>query len=135
LELIKDCDCEINYHHRKANVVADTLSRKSTVKLAALGIPILQLIKEFARMGLEIVSEGTLVHLANLMVQSELLARIKAAQLKDLIRAKIKQLLEEEKAKNFCHKDDVLLTYFKHVCVPKNKVLRKEKMSVAYRSP
>jgi hypothetical protein len=29
-------------------------------------------------MGLEVVGEGMLVHLANLMVQSELLARIKA---------------------------------------------------------
>jgi hypothetical protein len=29
LELIKDYDLEINYHPRKANVVADTLSRRS----------------------------------------------------------------------------------------------------------
>jgi hypothetical protein len=38
LELIKDCDCEINYHLGKANVVVDALSRKSTVELATLGI-------------------------------------------------------------------------------------------------
>ena len=38
LELIKDYDCEINYHPSKANVVADVLSRKSMVELAALGI-------------------------------------------------------------------------------------------------
>jgi hypothetical protein len=38
LELIKDYDCEINYHSDKANVVADALSRKSTAELAALGI-------------------------------------------------------------------------------------------------
>jgi hypothetical protein len=37
LELIKDYDCEINYHPGKANVVADTLSRKSMVELAAFG--------------------------------------------------------------------------------------------------
>ena len=29
LELVKDYDCEINYHLGKANVVADALSRKS----------------------------------------------------------------------------------------------------------
>jgi hypothetical protein len=38
LELIKDYDCEINYHPDKANMVADALSRKSMVELAALGI-------------------------------------------------------------------------------------------------
>lgn len=34
LELIKDSDCEINYHPSKANVVADALSRKSTIELS-----------------------------------------------------------------------------------------------------
>jgi hypothetical protein len=38
LELIKDYDCDINYYPIKANVVADALSRKSMVVLAALGI-------------------------------------------------------------------------------------------------
>ena len=38
LELIKDYDCEINYHPSKANVVADALSKKTTMELAALGI-------------------------------------------------------------------------------------------------
>jgi hypothetical protein len=69
-------------------------------------------------MGLEVVGEGTPVHLANLMVQSELFARIKAAQLKDPEYAKIKQLLAEGKAKEFCLKEDRLLTHFKQVCVP-----------------
>ena len=68
LELIKDYDCEINYHPRKANIVVDSLSRKSMVELAALGISQPQLIKEFAGMGLEVVGEGMLAHLANLMV-------------------------------------------------------------------
>jgi hypothetical protein len=68
LELIKDYDCEINYHPGKANVVADVLSRKSTVELTALGISQPQLIKELTRMGLEVVGEGIPVHLANLMV-------------------------------------------------------------------
>jgi hypothetical protein len=49
------------------------------VELAALGISQSQLIKEFVGMGLEVVDKGTPAHLANLMVQPELLARIKAA--------------------------------------------------------
>jgi hypothetical protein len=77
LELVKDYDCEINYYLSKANVVADALSRKSMVELAALRISQPQLIKEFVGMGLEAVDESTPVHLANLMIQSKLLARIK----------------------------------------------------------
>jgi hypothetical protein len=91
LELIKDYDYKINYHLGKANVVTNALSRKSTMKLATLRISQPQLIKEFARMGLEVVGNGTPVYLANLTVQSELLPRIKATQLQDLECAKIKQ--------------------------------------------
>ena len=36
MELIKDYDCVIDYHPRKANVVADVLSRKSVPTLRAL---------------------------------------------------------------------------------------------------
>jgi hypothetical protein len=79
LELIKDYDCKINYHPGKDNVVADALSRKSMVELAALGISQPQLIKEFAGMGFEVVGEGTLAYLASLTVQLEFLAMIKVA--------------------------------------------------------
>jgi hypothetical protein len=129
LELIKDYDCEINYHPGKAKVVADALSRKSTVELAALGISQPQLIKKLTGMGLEVVGEGMPVHLVNLMVQSEFLVRIKAAQLEDPECAKIKQLLVEGKTKEFCLKEDGLLTHFKQVCVPGIRGLRKEIMS------
>jgi hypothetical protein len=66
--LIKDYYCKINYHLGKANVVADALSRKSMMELAALGISQPRLIKELTRMGLEVVGEGIPVHLANPMV-------------------------------------------------------------------
>ena len=36
IKLIKDYDCVINYHPRKANVVVDALSRKSVQTLRAL---------------------------------------------------------------------------------------------------
>ena len=102
------------------------------VELAALGISQPQLIKEFARMGLEVVGEGSPIHLANLAVQSELLARIK---LEDPECVKIKQLLKEGKAKEFCLKEDVLLTHFKQMCVSRSGGLRNEIMSEAHRSP
>ena len=116
-------------------MAADALSRKSTMELATLGISQPQLIKEFAGMGLEVLGEGTPVHLANLMVQLELLAKIKAAKLEDPECAKIKQLLAEGKAKEFCLKEDGLLTHFNQVCVPRIEGLWKEIMSKAHHSP
>jgi hypothetical protein len=86
-------------------------------------------------MGLEVVGEDVPVHLANLMVKLELLARIKAAQLEDPECAKIKQVLAEGKAKEFCLKEDELLTHFKQVCVSRIGGLRKEIMSEAHHSP
>jgi hypothetical protein len=86
-------------------------------------------------MGLEVVGEGTPMHLANLMVQLELLARIKVAQLEDPECANIKQLLAEGKAKQFCLKEDGLLTHFKQMCVQGIGGLRKEIMSEAHHSP
>ena len=67
------------------------------------------------------------------MVQSKLLGRFKAAQLEAKC-AEIKQLLEEGKAKEFCLKDDGLLTNFKQVCVLESGSLRKEIMSEAHHS-
>jgi hypothetical protein len=68
LEQIKSYDYEINYHPGKANVVVNVLSMKSMVELAALEIFQPQLIKEFAKMRLEVVGKGALAHLTNLMV-------------------------------------------------------------------
>jgi hypothetical protein len=62
-------------------------------------------------------------------------ARIKDAQLEDPECAKIKQLLAEGKAKEFCLKEDELLTHFKQLCVPGIGELRKEVMSEAHHSP
>jgi hypothetical protein len=70
LELIKDYDCKINYYPSKANIVANALSRKSTVELATFGISQPQLIKEFTGMRLEVVGERTPAYLVSLMVQS-----------------------------------------------------------------
>ena len=58
--MIKDYDYEINYHLGKANIVADTLSRKCTMELAALDISQPQLSKEFVGIGLEMVGKECL---------------------------------------------------------------------------
>jgi hypothetical protein len=52
LELIKDYELEIHYHTRKANVVADALSRKCQVNMLAAPSMSFELAKEFNRLSL-----------------------------------------------------------------------------------
>ena len=69
MELIKDYDCVIDYHPEKANVVADSLSRKSVQTLRALNAH------------LSLSDDGTIV--AELIAKPNLLNRMLEAQKSD----------------------------------------------------
>ena len=71
LELVKDYDCEINYHPGKANVVVEALSRKSS--LSALKILPNPLQNDICKAEIELVAGK----LANMTLHSTLLEKIK----------------------------------------------------------
>ena len=78
LELIKDYDCTINYHPRKANVVANALSRKERLKQM---IVLEELIKEFEKLELEIYTPEALSEKVYVMTfQPDLLDKIRRCQ-------------------------------------------------------
>jgi hypothetical protein len=63
LDLIKDYDLGINYHPRKANVVADALSRRSHAnQVVVKNIPP-ELCDEFDKLSLKIVANTEVVEL------------------------------------------------------------------------
>ena len=66
LELVKDYDCEINYHPGKANVVADALSRKSLAAMSLKYVDRKYLLIDLHRLELEIVPTGLTEKLAAL---------------------------------------------------------------------
>ena len=76
-ELIKDYDLEIHYHLRKANVVADALSRMSYCNslVAKEGLP--ELHEEFEKLRIEACDSG---YLHTLQVTYTLEAKIREAQ-------------------------------------------------------
>jgi hypothetical protein len=73
LEHIKDYDLGINYHPRRANVVANALSRKSHANHLVGKSMLLELCDEFAKLKL----------VANTEVGSSLLQEIHKGQLED----------------------------------------------------
>jgi hypothetical protein len=56
LELIKDFDLRINYHPRKANVVADALSRRSHVSQLVVDSMPFEFCEEFNKLNLRVVA-------------------------------------------------------------------------------
>jgi hypothetical protein len=119
LELIKDCDFGINYHPRKANVVADTFSRRSHAnQLVVKSIPS-KLCDEFAK--LKIVANMEVVEME---VGSSLLQEILKGQLKDEKIQEIKRNIKEEKSPGFTEDNQGVLWYKGRICMPNVKELK-----------
>ena len=79
LELIKDYNLEILYHLRKANVVADAVSRRRNYSVAALLSEQKSILEELRRLDVEVLTENVQTKLASLQLQPSLLERIKGA--------------------------------------------------------
>ena len=58
MELIKDYDLVIDYHLGKANVIADALSRKSTVTLAHIYTVYVPLLLDMKTLGISLDYDG-----------------------------------------------------------------------------
>ena len=69
LELIKDYDLEILYHPRKANVVADALSRKKQVDVVAMITSRKEIVEDLRRLEVEVVIGDVEAQLASLRLQ------------------------------------------------------------------
>ena len=111
MELIKDYDCVIDYHLGKANVVADSLSRKSVQMLRALN----------AHFSLS--DNGAIV--AELIAKPNFLNRVLEAQKNDEKIAAIVNHNRVGKETEFTAKDDGFVHYRDRVCVPNDDELKK----------
>jgi hypothetical protein len=122
--LIKDYDLEEHYHHVKANVVADALSRKfhcNHLELEPVSDP---LCEEMIRLNLEVVQQGNLHALA---AESNLYDRIVTAQHNDDGIQIIKQKLAEGDPKYTCFQKDHqdVIWFGKRLVVPVNPEIKK----------
>jgi hypothetical protein len=129
LELIKDYDLVINYHPRKANVVADALSRRSHENhLIVKSIPS-ELCDEFSKLKLVANTE-----VMEMKVGSSLLQEIHKGQLEDDKIQEIKRNVKEEKSHGFSEDVEGVLWYKGRICVSNIKVLKDKILHEAHES-
>jgi hypothetical protein len=96
-ELIKDYDLGINYHPRKANVVADALSRKKYCNATFTKRIRPELHKEIKYLNLTIVNDTTVAMEIELTLEAE----IRKGQLEDAKLKEIRQLIKDNKTSAF----------------------------------
>ncbi len=132
MELIKDYDMKLHYHPRKANVVADALSRKSHVNTLMTGEIPKELAKNLRELCLEIVPRG---YVEALEIQSTLMDRIREAQKAYKEIAAINEKLSEGKAKGFREDEHDTLWFEDCIYVPNDPEIRKLILQEAHDSP
>jgi hypothetical protein len=98
LKLIKDYDLGINCHHGKANVVANTLSRRSYVNQVVVKSIPSELCDEFDKLSQKIMTNMEVIEME---VGSTLLQDIQNGQLEDEKIQEIKDNIKEEKSLGF----------------------------------
>jgi hypothetical protein len=106
LELIRDYDLGINYHPRKANVVAEALSRRSHVSQLMVDSMPFELCEEFYKLNLRIVAN---TEATKMEVGSNLLHEIWKGQVEDEKIQEIKCNIEEEKSPSFLEYEEGIL--------------------------
>jgi hypothetical protein len=121
LELIKDYDLGINYHPRKANVVADALSWRSHVSQLVVDSMPFELCEEFDKLNLRIIVNTEAMKME---LGSSLLQEIWRGQLEDEKIQEIKHNIKEEKSPGFSEDDEGVLWYKGRICVPNIKELK-----------
>ena len=118
MELINDYDCMIDYHPRKANVVVDTLSRKTVQTLRVLNAQ------------LSLTDDGTVV--IELIARLSSLNRVLGAQKKDEKIVAIISQIGNVKETEFTENEDGVFYYKDRVCVPDDNDLRKAILEEAH---
>jgi hypothetical protein len=131
LELIKDYDIGINYHHGKANVVADTLSCRSHVSQLVVESMPFELCEEFNKLNLRIVAN---IEAMEMEVGSILLQEIWKGQVEDEKIQEIKRNIMEEKSPGFLKDEKGVLWCKGRICVPNINGLKDKILCEAHES-
>ena len=134
VELIKDYECTIEYHMGKVNVVANSLSRKSTGSISHIKAVYLPRLVELRSLGVRLELTDTGALLAIFHVHLLLIDRIRELQTHDLTMIKLKREAESGQLNGFLVQADGTLMMGHKLCVPDMGGLKKEIMEEAHSS-
>jgi hypothetical protein len=115
--LIKDYDFGINYHPRKANVVANALSRKKYYNATFARRMQPELWREIEYLNLGMVNESKVI----MEVEPTLEAEIREGQLEDAKLREIWQLIRDNMTSDFLEDSQGTVWLGKLICVPNLK--------------
>ena len=134
IELIKDYECTIEYHPRKANVVVDALSRRpmsSLSHLRAVHIPRLIELRSLG-VGLELIDSEVL--LATFHVRLVLIDKIRELQIQDPQIVKLRGEVESGQRGDLSLREDGTMVMGLRLCVPDVGDVRREIMEESHSS-
>ena len=126
--MIKDYDCTIEYHPRKAKVVADALSRRPESSLFHMRSGYLPLLVDLRALGVILEAEDLGALLATFHVRPLLVDQIRTGQLQDSQMIKLKEEIERGKKVEFQIKDDDMIVKGQRMCVPEYGKLKRDIM-------
>ena len=136
IELLKDYDCQILYHSRKANTIADALSKKSMGSLSHIAEPRRDVVKDLQRLfkvGLSLEATVTQPLIAQFQVRLVLIDEIETAQDLDPEFVKLKSLISKGQKKKF-KVDHGVLKLNDRLCVPNVSDLRQKILKEAHQT-
>ena len=134
IELLKDCDCTIDYHPGKANVVVDAFSRKSTGSLAYMQTIQLPLMVELRELGVELRMHASGTLFSSFQLRPILVDCILKAQLEDPYLMSMRKKVKEWEQSDFAIRDDGALVIGSMLCVPAIGQLKRKILEEAHNS-
>ncbi|GKF34330.1 retrotransposon protein, putative, ty3-gypsy subclass, partial [Tanacetum coccineum] len=121
----------IQYHSGKANVVADSLSRKSGMIACFDSI----ILRDSECLDVELCVRGSGGYWVSIRIESNLMLQIKEAQRDDGELWAIVQNVEDGKHTEFRVDDEGVVWFEDRLCVPNDQTLREKIMTEAHSSP